>query len=103
MDAQPYFEPAYRMAIGEAMPLWQEAQQEAIDEEMERYQEEMEEMEEDDEGEGIDFGPSLFGLLATMIVSAIIITAKVAMGADYSSYNRGGGGGGGFIPEVEIT
>ena len=101
MDAQPYFEPAYRMALGEAMPLWQEAQEEAIQEEEERYAEEMAESEDDEEG-GIDFGMSLMGLLATMVVSAVIITAKVALGADYSSYSRGGGGGG-FAPEVEIT
>ena len=101
MDAQPYFEPAYRMALGEAMPLWQEAQEEAIQEEEERYAEEMAESEDEEEG-GIDFGMSLMGLLATMIVSAIIITAKVALGADYSSRSRGGGGGG-FAPEVEIT
>ena len=99
MEAQPYFEPAYREALGEAMPLWQEAQEEALAEEEERYAEEMAESEEEDDG-GVDFGPSLVGLLATMIVSAIIITAKVALGADYSSNKGGGGFGGSYIPDV---
>lgn len=100
MAAQPYFEPAYRMALGEAMPLWQMAMEEAMEEEQERYEEEMEEMKDDEEG-GIDFGFSLIGLLATMIVSAVIITTKVMLGADSSS--RGSGSGpGGYIPEVEI-
>ena len=100
MLAQPYFEPAYRAALGEAMPLWQEAQDEAIQEEEERYAEEMAESEDDG---GVDFGPSLAGLLAAMIVGALIITAKVALGADYSSNRNGGGFGGGYIPDVEIT
>ena len=103
MDAQPYFEPAYRRALGEAMPLWQEAQEAAIQEEEERQAEESAESEEG--GIGF-FGLSLIDLFATMIVSAAIITVKVALGADYSSRGQGGsrgGGGSGFVPEVEIT
>ena len=71
-----------------------------MQEEEARYAEEMAES-ESEEGGGMDFGMSLFGLLAAMIVSAIVITVEVALGADYSSHSRGGGGGG-FVPEVEI-
>lgn len=115
MGAQPYFEPAYYQAVGEAMPAWIAAQEEALQEE-----EELLEMEEEEEAEqslegigGVNtssFSAFLGGLLATFIVALVITTVEAMLGRDFSSGSSGGsfrggsgdGGGGGNLPDVEI-
>lgn len=121
MGAQPYFEPAFEMALLEAEPLWNQAEQDALSEEQmliaeeEMMQQAMQQSASRGGGPQQGFGQlnfssvgSFIGSLLGMLVAAIIITTvQVIAGKDFSSKGgskgSGGGGGGVFMPEVIIT
>ena len=123
MGAQPYFEPALEMALLEAEPFWNQAEQDALmEEQMLAAEEEMMQqamMQSAGRGGGDRLGPqgagqlnfSSFGafigsLLGMLLTAIIVTTVQVIMGKDFSSKSgrgSGGGNGGIFIPEVIIT
>lgn len=122
MGAQPYFEPAFEMALAEAEPLWNQAQENALlEEQMLIAEEQMMREQQMQQASSRGGGPQQFGglnfsspgafigsVLGMLLVAIVITTVQVIMGKDFSSGSggrgRGGGGGGGvFMPEVIIT
>lgn len=102
MGAQPYFEPAIDIALGEATPAWNEAYQEAMDEE----QEILNSRAASKGGGGGGGIPGSLGQFLGMILAAIVIgffrvMLDIATGGGGSHGGSGDSVGGGDI-DVEI-
>lgn len=133
MGAQSYFIPALELALMEAEPAWQQAEEQALMEEQILIEEEqieqqaralaaqqsqqngmMQQMASQGRGPqafgGLNFSSpaALIGSILGMFISAVIITTVQAMvGKDFSNITSkaraGSSGGSVFVPEVLIT
>lgn len=118
-SAQPYFRPALAEALAEAIPYWDQAEEEAwLEEEMLLAEEEEEEQAARESrgshrgGMGINtssFMGLLGALLGVLIVAFITVTVQEIFGKDSSSRSGGrnklygGRGAAVFIPDIIIT
>lgn len=76
MRAQPYFEPAIRAACLEAVPIWTEALDEALEEEQEQLEQMAEAAGGGESGGG---GFSFLGMILMMIIIALVQFAILAI------------------------